>query len=225
MKKVLLFTTMLLFVSFSVVAQSISSEGTTLVEIKTNKGTFVVKLFNETPIHRDNFIRLVEQNAYDNVLFHRVIKNFMVQAGGNTLNGTEETEEELEQKYSETLPAEILYPKLYHKRGMLAAARTPNEVNPERRSSSFHFYIVVGKHYLEYELQKSEQKNNTKIPDEIKKTYMIEGGTPHLDNEYTVFGEVVKGFKVIEKIQEVETNTEDKPLKPVYIKSAKIIKQ
>ena len=193
------------------------------VEFKTNVGKFTVKLYNETPLHRDNFLALVREGAYNNLLFHRVIKNFMVQAGGDARESYKKKIEALKAKHSKMLPAEIKYPQLYHKRGALAAARIGDEENPDRASDPIEFYIVVGEFYLEKELKAYETKERGEIPREVKQTYMTEGGTPHLDNEYTVFGELVDGYKTIEKIQNRETGENNRPLKEVYIISAKIL--
>lgn len=193
------------------------------VEFKTNVGKFTVKLYNETPLHRDNFLALVREGAYNNLLFHRVIKNFMVQAGGDAREPYQKKYEALKAKHSKMLPAEIKYPQLYHKRGALAAARIGDEENPDRASDPIEFYIVVGEFYLEKELKAYETKERGEMPREVKQTYMTEGGTPHLDNEYTVFGELVDGYKTIEKIQNRETGENNRPLKEVYIISAKIL--
>lgn len=193
------------------------------VEFKTNVGKFTVKLYNETPLHRDNFLALVREGAYNNLLFHRVIKNFMVQAGGDARESYKKKFEALKAKHSKMLPAEIKYPQLYHKRGALAAARIGDEENPDRASDPIEFYIVVGEFYLEKELKAYETKERGEMPREVKQTYMTEGGTPHLDNEYTVFGELVDGYKTIEKIQNRETGENNRPLKEVYIISTKIL--
>lgn len=203
-------------VAFTVSAQD------TLVEIKTNKGSIVVKLYDETPLHRDNFIKLVESQAYDNILFHRVIKGFMIQAGGNRLGGDETTSTQLDSIYRETIPAEFRYPELFHSAGKLCAARTGDDINPEKRSSSFHFYIVTGKFFLDHEINKMIAKGKN-IPEALREVYKTEGGAPHLDGEYTVFGEVIKGMKTVIKIEASETDDNDAPLKPVFIKSMRII--
>lgn len=193
------------------------------VKFETNKGSFTIKLYNETPLHRDNFLKLVKEGAYNNLTFHRVIANFMIQAGGDIKGGNTKAYETIQNKYSELIPAEIQYPKLFHKKGALSAARTSNEVNPDKKSDPIQFFIVVGQCYLEKEVDDFKHPNGISITEEIKKAYMTEGGTPHLDGEYTVFGELVDGWNTVYKIQKVETDTSDKPLKDVYIKSAKII--
>lgn len=197
----------------------------TYVKIVTNKGSVEVRLYDETPLHRDNFIRLVREKAYDKVIFHRVIKQFMVQAGGNVLKGDSLSATRLEEKHSELLPAEIVYPKYFHKYGALAAARTGDDVNPEKKSSSFQFYIVTGKCYLDSDLKRYEASKGLTFTDEIKEAYKMMGGTPHLDGNYTVFGEVVKGMNTVEKIQSVSTDGADQPVSPVYIKKVVILKK
>lgn len=214
--------TVIALTTLSVLAQSLT-EKEVMIEFKTNKGTFIVKLYNETPKHRDNFLKLVRNNSYDNIIFHRVINGFMIQAGGNVLKGNEETKAQLEERHKETLEAEFIYPKLFHKQGVLAAARVGDDENPEKKSSSFQFYIVTGKFFLDHELEKMFKKKGLPLPKEVKDVYLGKGGAPHLDGEYTVFGEVIKGDRVIDKIQHIETDDEDAPIKPVYIKSTKII--
>lgn len=203
-------------------AQSTPPETFTYVKFYTNKGNFTVRLFNDTPLHRDNFIQKAKAYTFDDLLFHRVIRNFMVQAGGakrgmESLEGTE-----LEALDDEMIPAEIIYPKHYHKRGMLAAARVSNEENPEKKSSGLQFYVVVGQFYLEKELVEIEKSTGMAMPENIKKSYMTEGGTPHLDHEYTVFGEITDGMKTIMKIQSIETNSEDRPVKDIFIKRTEV---
>lgn len=195
----------------------------TLVLIDTDMGKIKVKLFNDTPLHRDNFIKNVKEKRYDGLLFHRVIKQFMIQ-GGDIDSKDAPIEKHLgDGDPGYTIPAEIVYPKYFHKRGMLCAARTSDEENPERASSGTQFYIVTGKFYTEMELDKMEKSDNKKFTPEERQAYMLEGGAPHLDNKYTVFGEVVKGMKVVDKIQFVETNEEDRPLKNIKIKTMTIV--
>ena len=184
-----------------------AQEVETLVLIDTDMGKIKVKLFNDTPQHRDNFIKNVKEHRYDGLLFHRVIKQFMVQAGD----------------LDYTIPAEIVYPKYFHKRGMFAAARTGDDENPERASSATQFYIVTGKFFTEMELDKMEKEQGITFTPEQRQAYMLEGGTPHLDGKYTIFGEVVSGMKAVDKIQFTETNADDRPVKNIKIKSMKIV--
>ena len=254
-------------------SQNTNSDKRMNVEIKTSLGDIVVSLYNETPKHCDNFIKLVKEGYYDGVLFHRVIKNFMVQTG----DGNSKT---AKQDYvlgagdpGYTIDAEIVYPKFFHKRGALAAARTGDEVNPERRSSGSQFYIVTGEKYttsqlasmeknlvnmkknsifsklvkerrqeimkmqqqgdslglkeLEHELVALTEAEYSKDPavltPEQREAYTTVGGTPHLDGSYTVFGEVVKGMDVVDKIQNVKTGRNDRPVEDVRIISMKVL--
>lgn len=219
----------------------------TIVDLETTMGPIKIKLYDDTPQHRDNFVKLVKEGFYDGVLFHRVINDFMVQTGdpdskeaqpGQMLGGGDP---------GYTLPAEIIYPKHYHKYGALAAARTGDNVNPERRSSSSQFYIVTGRKASQMELDRmaeravvgerqelfrklfEQNKDSIKamgdrgdreammelrqqmidsveksvparpLPQEMAQDYLTLGGTPHLDNQYTVFGEVVSGMETVEK--------------------------
>ena len=207
--------------SFHLQAQEVE----TLVLIDTDMGKIKVKLLNDTPQHRDNFIKNVKEHRYDGLLFHRVIKQFMVQ-GGDINSKDAPIEQHLgDGDPGYTIPAEIVYPKYFHKRGMLCAARTSDDENPERASSGTQFYIVTGKFYTEMELDKMEKSDNKTFTPEERQAYMLEGGAPHLDNKYTVFGEVVSGMKVVDKIQFVETNEEDRPLKNIKIKTMAIVKK
>ena len=200
-----------------------AQEVETLVQIDTDMGKIKVKLFNDTPQHRDNFIKNVKEKRYDGLLFHRVIKQFMVQ-GGDINSKDAPIEQHLgDGDPGYTIPAEIVYPKYFHKRGMLCAARTSDDENPERASSGTQFYIVTGKFYTEMELDKMEEKDNKTFTPEQREAYMLGGGAPHLDGTYTIFGEVIKGMKVVDKIQFVETNEDDRPLKNIKIKTMTIV--
>ncbi len=215
---------------------SLCAQGTTqeetLVLMETSMGKIKVKLFNDTPLHRDNFIKNVQEKTYDGTLFHRVIKQFMIQGGGSVTQETaqkteeaDETAEKAETDIGPTVPAEFVYPKYFHKQGMLCAARSGDDVNPEKASSSIQFYIVTGKYFTEMELNKMEEAQRIKLTPEQRQAYMLEGGAPHLDGNYTVFGEVVDGMKVVDKIQFVATGEADRPKKDVVIKSMTIVKK
>ncbi len=254
-------------------AQSANDE--TKVLIKTTVGDITIKLYNETPQHRDNFIKLVEEHYYDSILFHRVIKDFMVQAGDPESKNAEKGVQLGAGGPGYTIPAEFVYPKYFHKRGALSAARQADQVNPERKSSGSQFYIVTGKTYNKYELQDMEKqlrqkqgqgifdrlvaqnmdsimnmqmagdndgimklqeelnaKTNEifqeqgpfKFTEEQVDAYMSEGGTPFLDNDYTVFGEVIDGMKAVYKIEQAGTDMNDRPRKDIRIISMEIIK-
>ncbi|MDR2384745.1 MAG: peptidylprolyl isomerase [Tannerella sp.] len=192
--------------------------------INTDLGKITVKLYNETPQHRDNFIKLVNERKYNGVLFHRVIKQFMIQAGDVTSVNAPADKKLGAGDLEYTIPAEIVYPKYFHKAGRLAAARIGDDKNAERASSASQFYIVTGKHFSDYELNKMEKENGKKLTSEEREAYKIEGGAPHLDGAYTVFGEVVKGMNVVRKIELLETDSNDRPRKNIKIKTMKILK-
>ena len=173
----------------------------------------------------DYFIKNVKDNLYNGLLFHRVIKQFMIQAGDINSKDAPADKHLGDGDPDYTVPAEIVYPKHFHKAGALCAARTSDDVNPERASSASQFYIVTGKFFTEMELDKMEKEQNKKFTAEQREAYMLEGGRPDLDDKYTVFGEVVSGMKTVFKIQMVETNTEDRPLKNIKIKSMKIVEK
>ena len=205
------------------------------VEMKTTAGDIVLELSDLTPIHRDNFMQLVEEHYFDSLLFHRVIENFMIQGGDprtRDISGKEffaDGPETGNPRYWEDIPAEINFPTLYHKRGALAAAREGDDVNPERRSSRTQFYIVWGRTFSDEQLDAQQQRitmatNGTVVlPDSIREVYKTTGGTPHLDGQYTVFGHVVSGLDVVDKIQLSATDSLDRPVEDVRILSVKEI--
>lgn len=246
----------------------------TLVKIETTTGDIKVKLYNETPKHRDNFIKLVKDGMYEGTLFHRVIKDFMIQAGDPDSKNAPKGKMLGAGDVGYTIPAEFVYPKFFHKKGALSAARQGDNVNPKKESSGCQFYIVTGKVYndstlLSMESQMNENKINVIFntlaqkhmkeiykmrkandedglydlqeklfaeaqeiaakqpefhftPEQIE-AYTTVGGTPHLDGEYTVFGEVVEGMDVVDKIQQVKTDRSDRPEEDVKIIKATIL--
>ncbi|MCG4683674.1 peptidylprolyl isomerase [Bacteroides finegoldii] len=246
----------------------------TLVKIETTVGDIKVKLYNETPKHRDNFIKLVKDGMYEGTLFHRVIKDFMIQAGDPDSKNAPKGKMLGAGDVGYTIPAEFVYPKFFHKKGALSAARQGDNVNPKKESSGCQFYIVTGKVYndstlLSMESQMNENKINVIFntlaqkhmkeiykmrkandedglydlqeklfaeaqeiaakqpefhftPEQIE-AYTTVGGTPHLDGEYTVFGEVVEGMDVVDKIQQVKTDRSDRPEEDVKIIKATIL--
>lgn len=198
-------------------------EKETLVLIDTDMGKIKVKLYNETPQHRDNFIKLINEGRYDGLIFHRIIKQFMVQGGDVTSKDAPIDKPLGDGDLGYTVPAEIVYPKYFHKRGALCAARTGDDTNPERASSATQFYIVTGKFFTDMELDKKEVEEGIKYTPEQREAYKIQGGAPHLDNKYTVFGEVVKGQYVVDEMHLVATNDKDRPLKNIKIKSMKVV--
>jgi peptidylprolyl isomerase/peptidyl-prolyl cis-trans isomerase B (cyclophilin B) len=217
--------TVLLMISCFIVFTGYSQEAAKIVEIHTDEGKIKVKLYNDTPLHRDNFLKHVAEHRYNDLLFHRVIKHFMIQAGDVTSKNASPDQRLGDGDLGYTIPAEIVYPKYFHKKGMLCAARTGDDINPERASSATQFYIVTGKFFTEIELDRMQQAQGIIFTPEQRHAYMEEGGTPHLDGKYTVFGEVVSGMKVVDKIQMADTNESDRPLKDVRIKSMKLVEK
>lgn len=177
----------------------------TLVLIKTSMGDITVKLYNDTPKHRDNFVKLIREGWYNDSPFHRIIKGFMIQGGGN---------KDGRQDPGYTIPAEIL-PNHFHKKGVLAAARMGDNVNPTKASSGCQFYIVEGNVVNEETLNSFEMRYKTKYNAEQRQAYSTVGGAPWLDGGYTVFGEVVSGIEVVDKIAAVPTGPGDKPVAPL----------
>ena len=242
-----------------------------IVEIETTEGPIKVLLYGDTPAHQANFLKLAKEGFYDGVLFHRVIKDFMVQTGDPNSKDAAPGAQLGAGDPGYTIEAEILYPKHYHKYGALAAARTGDAVNPERRSSGSQFYIVTGQKQNPRAIEQAEirmandvkqqywmklmKENAPKIkelqaagdrealesfrrelidrleaevelpslPEQLKQDYVTIGGTPHLDNQYTVFGEVIEGMDTVEKIQNVETDSSDRPKEDVKVLSVKVL--
>ena len=197
------------------------------VLMETSEGNIRIQLYNETPLHRDNFLRLVKAHYYDSLLFHRVIKNFMIQGGNRNTRQAEFTPQfaDLCDSLDYTIEAEFRLPKLFHKRGTIAAAREGDDVNPQKRSSSTQFYFVWGRKYSERAMEFTESRLDIELTPEMREAYMTVGGTPHLDGSYTVFGEIVEGLDVVERIQGVETDEGDRPLQPVMIIKATVVKE
>lgn len=244
-----------------------------VILIQTNYGDIKVRLYDETPIHRDNILKKVEEGFYKNLTFHRVIKDFMIQGGELKPKNTADTIEQ--NSLGDTISAEIKFPQLFHKRGAFAAARWGDAENPTKASDASQFYIVTGKREYEEKLNElekqrferlkqriynglqsanmdtikalykegnragitelrsgwqeqaekeaNERKQETLYTPEQRELYKTIGGTPFLDGEYTVFGEVTDGMDVVDKIQAVKTNEKDKPLQPVIIKNIVVL--
>ena len=185
-----------------------------VVRLETTAGVIRVELSDETPRHRDNFLRLVREGRLDSTLFHRVIRDFMIQGGDpRSLDPGRDS-------VDWTLQAEIQLPWLYHVRGALAAAREPDDVNPEWRSSGSQFYIVWGRSWGPSSLGKARAQLDEKgieMSREMWETYLQHGGSPHLDGQYTVFGHVIDGMKVVKAIQAVQTDAADRPVEDVVL--------
>ena len=199
-----------------------------VVMMQTTAGNIRIELYNETPLHRDNFVRLVNEHFYDSLLFHRVIKSFMIQTGDPVSRHAQPGVFLGDSTLNYTIPAEIRTPQIYHKRGAVAMAREPDEVNPEQKSSSCQFYIVWGKRFSSQAIERVQERLDTikggiKLTDEMISTYRKMGGTPHLDGTYTVFGEVTEGLDVIERIQAVMTDDDDRPVDDQRILKAFIV--
>ena len=199
------------------------------VVLETDSGTIRIELFNETPLHRDNFLKNVREGIYDGVLFHRVITNFMIQTGDTVSRHAVPGQLLGESKEGEKIPAEIRFPEIFHKRGSLAAAREGDEVNPERKSSQHQFYIVWGRRLSDMMLDQVQDHldeatgGQIKLTPELREAYQRFGGTPHLDGQYTVFGQVVEGLDVVNRIQWTETDANNRPLNDIRIIKAKIV--
>ena len=198
------------------------------VLMQTNYGDMVIRLSDSTPLHRDNFLKLVKTHYYDSVLFHRVIKNFMIQGGDPDSKHAAAGKPLGEGGPAYSVPAEFRT-TLFHKKGVIAAARESDNVNPLKASSGSQFYIVQGKVFTEGALDSLETfRLKRKLPPEHREVYKTLGGTPHLDQNYTVFGEVVKGLEVVDKIAAVQTSKgsdRDRPLEDVRIIRTKLIKR
>ena len=203
--------------------QKVNKSKGTMIEMTTSQGKITIRLYDETPLHRDNFLKLVKNHTYDGLLFHRVIKNFMVQAGDPKSRDAKPGQPLGDGTLGYTVPAEFR-PELIHKRGALCAARQGDNVNPKKESSASQFYIVQGQVWDDKTLDMMEQRFGKKFTEEQRKVYTTVGGTPHLDGDYTVFGEVVEGMEVVNKIAAVQCDRMDRPVEDVKIISVKVLK-
>ncbi len=195
------------------------------IELVTSKGTMVIRLSDSTPRHRDNFIKLVNQHYYDGLLFHRVMQQFMIQAGDPKSKTAKAGEALGGGSPGYTIPAEM-GTSLFHKKGALAAARTPDEINPTRESNGSQFFIVQGRVYDDADLNQVEARlNGYKIPEAHREVFKTVGGSPSLDTKYTVFGEVIKGLDIIDSIAAVPVGDRNRPVEDVRIIKATLIKR
>jgi len=227
MKKILLLSTLLFAFSISF-AQKDSTvkkkDRKKDVLIQTSMGDITIRLSDSTPLHRDNFLKLVKVGFYDSVLFHRVMKDFMIQAGDPDSRKAADGVGLGNGGVGYTIPAEFRT-TMFHKKGVIAAARTGDNVNPQKASSGCQFYIVKGKVFTDAGLDSLETfRLKRKLPVAHREVYKTIGGTPHLDQGYTVFGEVIKGLEVVDKVSVVQT-VRDRPVENVRIIKAKLIKR
>lgn len=226
MKRVLFLIALAMGASTRLCAQT----STTEVLLETTMGNIRIALYDETPQHRDNFLKLTKMGSYDSLLFHRVIKDFMVQSGDIFSKNAKPGQLLGMGDYDYTQEPEFRLPKIFHRRGVVAAAREGDEKNPERRSGASQFYIVWGKIYddrrLDYTQTKLDSITNgaVQLTPEMREVYKTIGGTPHLDGQYTVFGEVTEGLDLVEKMQLVETDKNDRPLEDIRILKATVTK-
>ena len=199
----------LLYIIMALVLMSFSGkEKEKTLVITTKYGTIKVRLYNETPKHRDNYVKLAQEHFFDSLMFHRCIKDFMIQGGDPDSKHAKPGVQLGEGGLKYTIPAEI-QPNLFHKYGVIAAAR---DNNPEKASSSSQFYIAVGKVYTDAQLTQMEQQTGKKFTDEERKAYTTIGGITHLDGNYTVFGEVYEGMNVVDSIIKQPTDHNNRPL-------------
>ena len=207
-------------------AQTKNTEGL----FETTAGNIRITLYDETPLTRDNFLKITKMGVYDSLLIHRVIKDFMIQSGDTNSKHAKPGQLLGTGDFDYTTEAEFRLPQIFHRRGVVAMAREGDKENPERRSSACQFYIVWGKIFDDKRLAKVQERldsatqGTVKLTPEMMETYKTIGGTPHLDGQYTVFGEVVEGMDVIEKIQGVETDKNDRPLEDIRILKATVTK-
>jgi peptidyl-prolyl cis-trans isomerase B (cyclophilin B) len=228
MKKII-FLAFFLFPALFMTAQGVEKQESgkdsgVRVEMQTSSGNIVILLYDDTPLHRDNFIKLAGEGVYDGTLFHRVIKGFMIQGGDPDSKNAKAGQMLGEGDLGYKIPAEFRENHI-NKRGALCAARQGDDVNPKKESSASQFYIVQGRKWSDGEMNMMEQRFGKKYSDEHRKIYAEEGGAPHLDGDYTVFGEVLEGMDVVDKIAAVKTDPMDRPLEDVRILSVKVIKK
>lgn len=227
MKKIFFLTTFLLAMTMvnaqNFVKQANKPQKGALVEMVTTKGRMLLLLYDDTPLHRDNFLKLVSEKVYDSLLFHRVIEKFMIQGGDPDSKNAKPGMMLGEGSLGYNIPAEFR-PHLFHKRGALCAAREGDIVNPKKESSSSQFYIVQGQVWSPGDLDMMAKRFKKEFSPEQVKTYTTIGGAPHLDGDYTVFGEVIEGMEVVDKIAASPRDRSDRPLEDVRILTVKVIK-
>ena len=209
---------------------SVAQISTAEVLLETTEGNIRIALYDETPVHRDNFLKLTKMHVYDSLLFHRVIKDFMIQSGDTNSKNAKPGQQLGTGDFDYTVEPEFRLPQIFHRRGCVAMAREPDNVNPEMRSSASQFYIIWGKRFSSSDIEKAQERLDTlthgrvKLTPEMIKTYKSVGGTPHLDGQYTVFGEVTEGLNIVERIQKAETDDYDRPFEDIRILRASVTK-
>lgn len=220
-----------IFFVFLFLLLSCSTNKEYVVRMHTTEGVIDLKLYNETPKHRDNFVKLVKGHVLDSLIFHRVIKNFMIQGGDPTSKNAAPGELLGDGDLGYTIEPEFMPEKLFHRRGVLAAAREGDDVNPKQMSSASQFYIVWGQVFTPEELRMYKERYEKRMGREINITpeqyevYTTVGGTPHLDGWYTVFGEVIDGLEVVDSIQNMKCDKNDRPLTDVRILKVELLKK
>lgn len=201
-----------------------------LVKIETSMGDITIKLYNDIPRHRDNFIQLVKKGFYNGLLFHRVINNFMIQTGDPQSKEAKRGDLLGNGSLNYTIAPEIDVPNHYHQTGAVAMAREGDEVNPERYSSGCQFYIVCSKKLSYKQIKQAQERvseatdGEVRMDNEMINTYMTKGGAPHLDGQYTVFGEVIEGLDIVKQIEQVSTDINNRPNTDIRIIKATLIR-
>lgn len=207
-----------------------SQTKSTEVLFETTAGNIRIALYDETPQHRDNFLKLTKMGIYDSLLFHRVIKDFMIQSGDTNSKHAKPGQLLGTGDFDYTTEAEFRLPQIFHRRGVVAMAREGDDKNPEMRSSACQFYIVWGKTFDDRRIAKIQERldsatqGRVKLTPEMIEVYKTIGGTPHLDGQYTVFGEVVEGMDIVDTIQQAKTDKNDRPLEDIRILNATVVK-
>lgn len=215
------------FIMAFALAGALQAAARKAVVVQTTLGDIRIELYDETPAHRDNFLKLARSRFYDSLLFHRVVRNFVVQAGDPGSKRAEPGQMLGGGTLDYRIPAEIRLPRLYHKRGAVAMAREADEANPGRESDACQFYIVWGKRHSTAVVDEQRQRLDTlgggaTMTDEMASTYRKVGGLPQLDGLYTVFGEVTEGLDVVERMLEADTDDYDRPLDDIRIIAVRV---
>lgn len=199
-------------------------EDMTQVLFKTSMGDITIALYDVTPLHKQNFLKLINEKYYDNILFHRIIQGFMIQTGDPNSKNAAAGQQLGNGGPGYTIPAEFVK-ECYHKRGAVAAARMGDQVNPRKESSGSQFYIVDGQKFTEMDLNNISRQYGIQFTAEQIDVYTTQGGAPFLDNNYTVFGEVVNGMEVVDKIAAQTKDRFDRPTTDIKILSVEIVKE